>query len=114
MHKHNALSWTFHTDYFPFPWQMLLEAMGLIPGFLDPRDPRPAIEQFKQHHPALWEHSSRYPGTLVDGLYFKYPGDPLMKPIAHVQFHDDLVLVYQYGIVIVRHADHTFQIARLD
>jgi hypothetical protein len=106
------LKWFLFNDTYPYPPMQLIDALGHIPGFLDPYDDRPAIEQFNENYQGGWDPMEGF--TLIDGHSLKYPGDPVMNPIALVDFHTDIVLVYPMGWVCVLHPDRTFEVARLD
>lgn len=111
--------WTLRTDYYPSPPEALWRALGRIPYMLSAHEPYAAIEQFAAEYQGGWD---ALPGwALVDGHTLKYPGDPLMYPIAQclfpipgVDFACDTVLVFPYSWVCVKHPDMSFEVARLD
>lgn len=104
--------WEFYVDTYPYPIPMLMDALGLIPAFLDPEDPRSPIEQFAERYQGGWDVMPGF--TLIDGVSLKYPGDDLMNPIARVDVNGHTVLVYTSGWVCVLRPDHTYEVARLD
>lgn len=112
MAHENDHIWQFYVDRYPYPVEMLMDALGLIPGFLVPGDPRPAVEQFAERYQGGWDVMPGF--ALIDGAALKYPGDPLMDPIARVTVNGDLVLVYSGSWVCVVRPDRTFEVARLD
>ena len=89
--------------------------VGLLPEFLDERDPRPAKEQFHQNysHGGGWfpiQGFERDPRNNV----LRYPGDPPLQPLARMRLRDEIILVYQYGFVAIIQKDGSFAVARMD
>lgn len=109
MTDHN---WELYIDHHPWPIPFLMDALGMIPAFLVPGDTRPPIEQFTERYRGGWDVMPGF--TLIDGSALKYPGDPLMYPIARLALNGEVVLVYTFGWVCVVRADHTYEVARLD
>ena len=105
-------AWHIHTEFYPWPAYMLHEALGLIPGFLDPADTRPAVDQFREKYCGGWDNMPGF--RLIDGITLKYSGDPPMQPIATCYFREEVVMVYPYAWVCVRQPDGTFEAARMD
>jgi hypothetical protein len=90
-----------------------LDRIGLIPGFLREDDPRPAREQFDERyrHGGGW-HSLH--GFKLTDKTLKYPGDPPMEPIASINFRNETIYIYKYGMVNIVQPDGTFEVARMD
>jgi len=90
-----------------------VEELGLIPYFLDEKDPRPAREQFNERyaHGGGWRPQ---PGYSMNGAILKYPGDPPFEPIAMMTLHDEKILVYEYGVVAIVQRDGSFEVCRMD
>jgi hypothetical protein len=44
----------------------------------------------------------------------RYPGDPVLKPIAWAGMNDEMLFVYRYGYVCVMQRGGAFEMARLD
>lgn len=89
--------------------------LGFIPLFLDEGDPRPAAEQFNEAyaHGGGW---NSFTGFKMDPVTYgiKYPGDPVIMPVAQASFRDELILVYPYAWVAIVQPDDTYEIARMD
>lgn len=110
-----SLVWKFYTEHFPFSSVSdMYAALGHIPEFLDPEDPRPAVEQLddKYAHFGGWCPMRGY--SMIDGVSLKYSGDPLMHPIASTTINGETVFIYQGAWVCVKHDNATFEVARLD
>lgn len=89
---------------------------GRIPTFLDPRDPRPAREQFAERYIDGWEPFDGFEMlALPDGSFaLKYPGDPLRREVAHGVFRDELIVLFESDwVAIVQRADASYEIARM-
>lgn len=85
--------------------------LGFIPSFLNEDDPRPAKEQFNTNYISGWFPST---GFTMTGRVLNYPGDPPLKPLAILEFREELVLVYPYAWVAVVQRDGTFEVSRMD
>ena len=96
------------------------EDLGLIPDFLDEKDPRPAREQFDANyqHGGGWHSIEGFNVTRRNngnsGIVLKYPGDPPLEPIAFWAFRDELIVVYPYALVAIFQAGGEYEVARLD
>lgn len=90
------------------------DAVGLIPHFLDPEDPRPAKAQLDQNyrHGGGWQPFEGF--TLQKDGSIKYPDDPALKPRAMMRLRDEVILVYDYGWVLILQKDGAFEICRMD
>lgn len=88
------------------PVDMLLEAMGFIPHWLDDRNPEPAAVQLGKNyaHGGGW-----HPFSTTDNPKFKigkdmslqYPGDPAHKAYAKFILRDEEVYMYDHAWVMV-------------
>jgi hypothetical protein len=92
------------------------EALGLLPALISERDPRKAAEQLAETyaHGGGW---TPVPGWSFDHetLALRYPGDPVMKPIAAAELRDELLLLYPHAFLLVLDTEtETFEVARVD
>jgi hypothetical protein len=91
-----------------------VEALGLIPSFLDQNDPRLAKEQFD----ANYQHGGgwfKYDGFEMDKDHTLLgKGDPPLKPIATMWFRDERIFLYRHAWVAIVQPDETFEVARMD
>ena len=88
--------------------------VGLIPAFLDEKDPRPAAEQFNERyaHGGGWRPQGKF--KMLDDGSLKYPGDPPFPVLAAILFRDENIYIYQYGYVAIRQKDGSFEVCRMD
>jgi hypothetical protein len=89
------------------------EDWGLITGFLDPVDPRPAAEQFNEKYIAGWHPFEGFTFDPKEGT-LTYPGDPPYKVISAIKFGDELILLFPHGWVLILQEDGTWQVSRMD
>jgi hypothetical protein len=90
------------------------ENIGMIPDFLSFHDPRKAAEQFNERyaHGGGWHPQ---PGYEMDGDgVLKYPGDPSFHPLAAIPFREEIIMIYDAGIVAIVQPDHSFEVCRMD
>jgi len=88
------------------------EQLGLIPGFLDPDDPRPAREQFDAKYISGWRPQEGF--VLPEGsVDLHYPGDPPMKALAFCRFRKELVFVYEHAYVAIL-TKEKLEVCRMD
>jgi len=94
--------------------RMTPEHLGLLPGMLDPADPRPAREQFDANyqHGGGWDPFKGF--TLRADNSLSYPGDPPTKPLAMTTLRDELIVFYQYSWVAIIQPDRSFECCRMD
>jgi hypothetical protein len=87
--------------------------LGLLPGMIDQKDPRPAKEQFDANysHGGGWRPIK---GLMIKGFVLHYPGDPPLEPIAMWPLRDEMIVVYRYDIVAIFQKDGSFEVARMD
>jgi hypothetical protein len=91
------------------------EHVGMIPDFLSLLDPRKAAEQFNERyaHGGGWHHQPGYDMDPEWGV-LKYPGDPPFSPLAAIPFREELILIYEAGIVAIVQPDKSFEVCRMD
>lgn len=90
------------------------EHLGLIPHFFVESDTRPAREQIDDRY--------RHGGGFFPingfkhqgGGAIKYPGDPVMKPIAEATLHDEHIYLYEYGWCMILQPDGSFEVCGMD
>jgi hypothetical protein len=102
----NGLLWIFNEGATP-------EALGLLPGFLNAADPRPAREQLDSNYGYGGNWQSAPAGITPDGS-LTYPGDPPSPWLARTMLRDEHVLIYPYAFVAVVSADGSFAVQRMD
>jgi hypothetical protein len=91
-----------------------MEMLGLIPEFLDERDPRPAREQIDQNyrHGGGWQP---FPGfTMLPDGDLSYPGDPPTRLIAETHLRDETIRFYDCSWLAIVQPDGTFEVSRVD
>ena len=89
--------------------------IGPLPSFLDPKDPRPAREQFDANYRfGGWQPIKGFTCDWKNDGTIHYPGDPPLKPIAGMRLRKEAVMFYDYALVAVVQPDGTYEIARLD
>lgn len=89
--------------------------MGYLPGFLSENDPRPAKEQIDSayQHGGGWNPQ---PGWEYDPQLhaMRYPGDPVMFPLAEAHLRDETLLFYPHDYLLIVQKDGSFEMARVD
>lgn len=113
---------------------MTEDHLGLIPFFLSEKDDRPAREQIDHHyqHGGGWRPINGFklnakftkldktssPFVMSRQLGVKYPGDPMLKPLAVARMmnlkRDETLVFYDGSFLAIFQPDFTFEIARLD
>jgi hypothetical protein len=94
--------------------RMTREALGEIPYFLSEEDPRSAAEQINANYPFGGWQKFRGFTKADDKGGLKYPGDPVMRPLASAKLRDETIYFYQSAWVGIFQPDGSFEIARLD
>lgn len=89
------------------------EDWGIIPSFLDEKDPRGAKEQFNAQYMGGWQPFHGFTFDYETGV-LKYPGDPPMKPLSSILFRKEVILIYPSAWVMVIQPDHTWEVCRMD
>lgn len=104
-----TLTWKFHHP------RMTLDHLGFIPGWIREEDPRGMADQidhwykfggFKNHPIKGFEKQREY--------CLKYPGDPLMCPLATLELRGEVFAFYDHAICAVFQQDGSFVAARID
>jgi hypothetical protein len=100
-------------------WQLLHpkaspEHLGLLPGMLDARDPRPAREQLDENyqHGGGWRPFHGF--VLNPDNSISYHGDPTHPPLAQTWLRDEQIVFYDYSWVCIIQKDRSFEICRMD
>jgi hypothetical protein len=93
----------------------VFDEVGLIPGMLDPLDPRKAVEQLHAgySHGGGWRAFHGFtmdPETHV----IRYPGDEPLAPRAMILFREESIFIYPCAWVAVVQPDKSFEICRMD
>ena len=93
-----------------------VDHIGILPDMLDEADPRPAKEQFDTGyaHGGGWSPFGDGQWRVNDEYRIKYPGDPWLFPLAMMVLREEMILIYELGIVAIFQPDGTFEIARMD
>jgi hypothetical protein len=94
--------------------RMTHDMLGFLPYFLNHSDERPAKEQFNTNyaHGGGWRPMSGF--KMMPGQALKYPGDPLLRPLARARFRNELILFYDCAIVAIVQPDGSFEASRMD
>ena len=88
--------------------------VGMIPHWLDESDMRNARDQLDDHyqHGGGWRPFEGF--KLNRDKSIEYDGDPALKPLAIMKLRDEIVVMYQYGWVMILQPNGTFEICRMD
>ena len=96
------------------PPERLIEAIGILPHWVDNNDPRSAKEQFQQKYQF---GCCEMPGGTVDenGVY-NYPEDPPLYPFYSLERDNEMIYFYNYAMVAVVLKDEarTTYVTRMD
>src|SRR5215469_1099991 len=87
--------------------------LGYLPEFVTDEDERPARAQIGERYVGGWQPMDGFECDPVSG-WLKFPGDPVMKPLAMARLRDEVIWFYEYGWVCVMEPDCSFEVARLD
>lgn len=87
--------------------------LGLIPEFLDERDPRPAAEQFNERyaHGGGWR---AFDGFTMGANSIRYPGDQPLALLAEARLRDEVIRVYNGAWVAIVAPNGSYEISRMD
>jgi hypothetical protein len=92
-----------------------LEQLGLLPHFLNDRNPLPARQQFNDAyaHGGGW---IPFPGHTFDSVThaLKYPEDPKMLPLAMMTLRTERIYFYENAWVCIVQPDGTYEVSRMD
>jgi hypothetical protein len=93
------------TDYF----------LGHIGKAMTESSPLSAREQINQLYPfGGWRPTLGDSIKHLGNYNLKYPGDPVMRPIARAKLRDEIICIYQSEFWAVFQPDGSFEVARLD
>jgi hypothetical protein len=88
------------------------DQLGLIPGFLNENDPRPAKEQIDRRYVSGWQS---FPGfTMLENGNLSYPGDLETRLLFESNLRDETIRFYEGSWLAIIQPDGFFEIARLD
>jgi hypothetical protein len=90
-----------------------IEDWGLIPGFLDTNDPRPARQQIDQHYQGGWQPTAGF-ALDPDTMALSYPGDPTLRPVSIMLFRREIIALYPGEFVLILQPDTTWEVCRMD
>ena len=93
--------------------ELVADAVGFIPEFLDENDPRPAREQINEAY-AHGGGRRAFSGFTRTSNGLQYPGDPPMKPYAQAHLRDETIVVFPHAWTMIVQADGSWEVARLD
>ena len=89
--------------------------LGFLPELLSEYDLRPAASQLADNyrHGGGWNPQKGFVFGK-ENCSLKYPGDPVMYPLARSMLRDELLLFYPYAYLCIVQPDQTFEVARVD
>ena len=89
------------------------KSLGLIPFFFSEENPLSASQQVDENYSyGGWNPVKGF--KMHEGSALKFPGDPLMRPIARAKFRDETIYIYQYAWVAIVQPDGQFEVSRID
>jgi hypothetical protein len=91
--------------------------LGLLIGFLDINDPDDARSQLNKNYAHGGGFSPFGEGQwnfYPDKMTLQYPEDPPMRALWRFALRDEEVLVFEHALVMVRKADGSFLVTRMD
>lgn len=92
-----------------------LEMLGLIPGFFDLNDPRPAREQIAQNYWPGYHPTGKGKWKFDPEKHtLQYPDDSLYEPLASTVLRDERIFFYEHAFVAIVQKDNTFDVIRMD
>ena len=94
--------------------RMTMDALGYIPGWFRGMNPimSGARDIIRDNYISGWEH---FKGFKKDEQHvLTYPEDPPLRPLAKMQWGDELVLYYQSSWVCVVQKDGSWEVSRID
>ena len=92
------------------------DVIGFLGGMLDEDDPRPAKEQFDANyqHGGGWQRFDGHTFGGLDNPSLKYPGDPVLYPVARAKLRDESIFLYPYSWVCIVQPNGDYEVARMD
>lgn len=101
-------------------WEMLhpkmtIDHLGFISSFLSDEIPLSAREQLDAHyqHGGGWRSIKGF-RRIADTYNLKYPGDPVIKPLAKTKLRNETIIFYPSALIGIWQEDGSFEIARMD
>lgn len=94
--------------------QMTMEHLGFLPSFLSELNPMSAKVQIDANyrHGGGWRSIKEFRLNADNSI--KYPGDPVLKPLAMTKLRDETIIFYDCAIVAIIQPDRSFEVARID
>lgn len=96
------------------PIHRLQDFVGFIPMWLDTNDLRPAAVQLNEHyqHGGGWRPFTGF--QLVRENCLKYPGDPMHRPLAKIEFREEEIYIYEHAWVMIKQPNGSYEVCRMD
>lgn len=91
-----------------------LEVWGIIPGFLDENDLRPAQEQINERYIGGWMDAPEGLKLDLTRKVLTYKGDPDSQLLGLLHFRNELLMMFEHEWVCILQKDASYRIARLD
>jgi hypothetical protein len=88
--------------------------LGYLPDLISEDDIRPVKEQLddKYRYGGGWRPMKGF--SFDKHTYaIKYPGDPLLRPIAQAQLRDEKIFLYEGDWLMIVQPDSSYEIARV-
>jgi len=51
---------------------------------------------------------------MLEGHKLRYPGDPILAPLAQAKLRDELIVFYRHALVAIIQPDGSFEVSRVD
>lgn len=103
------LNWKFHHPL------MSLEHLGFIPFWISEENPKGIADQIDDGYRFGGFKAHPIKNFKVEREFcLKYPGDPLLKPLATLELRDETFVFYDHAICAVFQKDGSFVAARID
>ena len=95
-------------------YRMTMEHLGLLPGFLQDWDMRPAKEQINDRyaHGGGWLPIDGF--SMGSNFTLHGKGDPPLKPLARLMFRNELILFYDHAWLAIIQKDGSYEVSRVD
>ena len=96
------------------------EALGMLPHFLSPLDPRPARVQLHEAyaHGGGWQPFAGFtlqrPTGEPTSWSLQYPEDPPMQAIGYARLRAETIVLFENSWVAIVQPSGEFEIARMD
>ena len=110
------------TRFPPLDWHLsslyseadAMQHLGRIPLLIDPTCLEPVWMQVQTNYPHGWHPEPPGLFTFTADEYLIYPGLPPAAPAAMAEHHDERILVYPAGFVVVAQRSGAFTVARIE